>query len=190
MAIPATTASKKAPTATPRCPLSGCTKSIPTSTTSRARCFRAGRTARIMGARALLARARELDDFAGAEHARLERGAHRRAGQLVADLLDVVLGHDGDAVHRENDVAAQGHLLAADRDGPVASEQAHVPRHRTLGDRLHEKPGGRPDVEDRGEVTGEQHALERTPEHLALDQELLRRVDRHDEAKPRAPAGR
>src|SRR5262249_10727852 len=65
---------------------------------------------------ALLGCARELDDLASAEHAHLERGTWRRAGQLVADLLDVLLGRDGDAVDRENDVAPQGHFLAADGD--------------------------------------------------------------------------
>src|SRR5437867_540571 len=127
------------------------------------RSFRAGlashfRWLRRMGCQrrnALLGRARELDDLAGAEHAHLEWSAQRRAGQPVADLLDVVLRHNGDAVDREDDVAAQGHLPPADGDDPVAPLQAHVPRQRTLGDRLDEEPGGRRDVEDRGKVAGE-----------------------------------
>ena len=36
-----------------------------------------------------------------------------------------------------------GDLLARDGKGPVAPLQAHVPRHRTLGHRLDEEPGGR-----------------------------------------------
>src|SRR5437867_2884831 len=71
---------------------------------------------------ALLGRARELDDLAGAEHNRLERGARRRGGQPVADLLDVVLRHNGNAVDREDDVAAHGDLLPADGDDPVAPQ--------------------------------------------------------------------
>src|SRR5438093_10406 len=98
---------------------------------------------------ALLGRARELDDLAGAEHAHLEWSAQRRAGQPVADRLDVVLRHTGHAVDGEDDVAAQGHLPPADGDDPVAPLQAHVPRQRTLGDRLDDEPGGRRDVEDR-----------------------------------------
>jgi hypothetical protein len=56
----------------------------------------AGRPAR--GWCALLARARELKDLAGAEHAHLERGARRHAGQPVADLLNVVLRHNRNAL--------------------------------------------------------------------------------------------
>jgi hypothetical protein len=47
---------------------------------------------------ALLGRAREFNDLAGAEHAHLEGGARRHAGQPVANLFDVVLRHNGDAV--------------------------------------------------------------------------------------------
>src|SRR6266446_4650839 len=102
-----------------------------------------------------LTRARELDDLAAAEHAHLERGARRHADQLVADLLDVVLRHDGDALDREDDVAAHRDLPPSDGDDPVAPLQAHVPRHRAVGDRLDEEPGGRGDVEDRREAAGE-----------------------------------
>src|SRR3989454_12790213 len=108
--------------------------------------------------------------------------------QPVADLLDVVFGHDGDAVDREDDVAAQGDLPPTDGDDPVAPLEAHVPRLRALRDRLDEEPGGRRDVEDRREVAGEYDALEGTPEHLPLDQELLRGVDRHDKAEALAAA--
>src|SRR3989475_11331194 len=69
---------------------------------------------------ALLGRARELDDLAGAEHGHLEWRAPRRAGQTAADLLDVVPRHKGGAGYREGDVAAQGHLAPADADDPSA----------------------------------------------------------------------
>src|SRR5437899_6968140 len=69
---------------------------------------------------ALLGRARELDDLAGTEHVHLERGAQRRAGQPVADLLDVVLRHNGDAVDLECYVAPQAHLTHADGGDHVA----------------------------------------------------------------------
>src|SRR5206468_808161 len=137
---------------------------------------------------ALLGRARELDDLAGAEHAHLEWSAQRRAGQPVADLLDVVLRHNGDAIDREDDVAAQGQLPRADGDDPVAPLQAHVPRQRILGDRFDEESGGRRDVEESREVAGEYDALEGTPEHLPLDQERFRAVERHDKAQAFAAA--
>src|SRR5262250_1356658 len=137
----------------------------------------------------LLAGAGELDHLAGAEHAHLERGARRDSGQPIADLLDVVLGHHGDALHRENDVAPHGHLFPTDGDGPVPALQAHVPRRRALGHRLDQEAGGRGDVEDGGEVPAEQEALERAPEYFPRDQEVLRALDRHDEAEALAATG-
>src|SRR5262245_43951254 len=131
----------------------------------------------------LLTRPRQLDDLAGAEHADLERGPRWRCGQLVANLLDVLVGHRGDAVDREDDVASERQLLPADRDHPFAPGQAHVPRRRVLSHGLDEKSAGRRDVEHRGRVAGEDVALEGGPEHLAVDQELSRVVDRHGKAQ-------
>src|SRR6202022_1772719 len=110
--------------------------------------------------------------LARSEHAHLERGARRQACQHVADLLDVLLGHHGDVLDREDDVAAHRDLLPADREGPVTPLQTRVPRGRALGHRLDEEPGGRRDVEDRREAAGEQDALKGTPEHLPGHQGL------------------
>src|SRR4029077_10412591 len=138
--------------------------------------------------RALLTRTREFDDLTGSEHVHLERAARRYANQRISDLLDVVLRHNGDALDRENDVAAYSDLPSADGHDSVAPLEAHVPRLRIFGDRLDEEPGRCRHVEDSHEVAAEHDALESTPEHLPIDQELLRSVDRHDKAQALAAA--
>src|SRR6185369_5033372 len=141
-----------------------------------------------MASSPLLGRARELEDLAGAEHLHRERTTRRHADQRVSDLLDVVLGINRDALDRENDVAAHGDLLPSDGDDPVAALQAHLPRHRVLGDRLDEERSGRRDVENCREAAGEQHALEGTPEHFPGDQEASRALGCHDKAQAIATA--
>jgi hypothetical protein len=70
----------------------------PTSPTRRATADRGRQGRGAVWRLNLLARAREFNDLAGAEHAHLEGEARRHAGQPVANLLDVVLRHNGDAV--------------------------------------------------------------------------------------------
>ena len=64
-------------------------------------------------------------------------------------------GATADAIDREHDVDAQGDLLPIDRGDPVISRQPRVPRYRLFGDRLDRKAGRRQDVEESGEVAGE-----------------------------------
>src|SRR5215467_3306731 len=137
----------------------------------------------------LLSHARELDELAGAEHADLEGGARRQGGQFIANLFDILLGHDWDTLDREDDVTAQGYVPSTDSDDPVAPGQPHLRGHRILGDRLDQEPGRRRDIQQSGEVPGEERALEGTPEHLPLHQDLFRGVDGHSKAQAFATAG-
>src|SRR6266481_6847943 len=131
----------------------------------------------------------EHDDLAGAQHLHLEGSPRWLGGEPAPDLLHVVLRSHGQVVHGEDDVAAHGDLLATDGGDLVAAQESHVPGRGALGHRLDEKARGLGEIEDGREVAGQHGAVDAAPEGLALEEQLLGRVDGDHEAQPLAAPG-
>src|SRR2546430_15421924 len=117
-----------------------------------------------------------------------ELAARRHAVEYVPDSPVVGGLAHGNALDLQDDVTADDELLAHDRGEHGAAAQAHGIPGRAFRHALHEIAHWLRKIEDLGDGTRDEAAIEAAPGRWALEEQLLGRVDGHDEAQPLAAA--
>src|SRR5262249_22729394 len=131
---------------------------------------------------------RELDGLFVAQ----DRGAQLVAGldglEHLEDLDHVGVGGDRHALDGQQDVAADDDLLPLDDPDAITAAHSHASGDRILHDMLDKEAALLRHLERLGHGAGDQHEIDPIPSPLAVDQEVLHRIRRHDEAESFAAA--
>src|SRR5262249_46182588 len=130
----------------------------------------------------------ELDDLARSEDRSLERLSRAHRADPLADLRKIGVGLDGDAGDRQHDVTTNHEVLPTDRREPIAPHDPHVPARVGHGDDTDQPAAAARDVEDSGQLVGDDRALEADPRPFALHQEIARALHGDDEPEAFAAA--
>src|SRR5690348_15019981 len=88
-------------------------------------------------------RAGELDDLAPAQHRDAQRAARGDRAQTSTNVLVRISAAERDALHRENDVAAEHERLLVDHRGDGAAADPETLSRRPRSDALHEQTDAR-----------------------------------------------